>query len=624
LADVSEPQTEYKYNLDKQLIEITRPDDRVVTFDYDAEKGRLNAITLPNRQLNYHYDAQTGNLNSIVSPDDTILMYTYDGSLALSETWGAGNPVIGRVSLTYDNDFRVASSQVNGRYTVNYEYDTDSLLIRSGFLALDYHPQTGFLTDTHLGDLTTERVYNRFAEIESVTAAYKESALYQSEYSYDKLGRITQKVEIIEGNEITYAYRYDKAGRLVEVTEDGAVTNEYSYDSNGNRLSADTSNGFFEGSYDEQDRLVQYGDTVYKYTKNGELKSKDSGGVSTEYEYDVLGNLRTVTLADKKIEYIIDARSRRIGKWVDGKFTQGFLYQGSLNPIAELDAIGDVVTRFVYGSKANVPDYMLKGEKIYRILSDHLGSPRLVVDISDGTVVQRMDYDVFGNVTDDTNQGFQPFGFAGGLYDHETGLVRFGARDYDPEIGRWTTKDPILFDGGDTNLYGYVVNDPVNLIDPQGTFFDIIADIGFVAYDIYRIAKDNIFGECGNLGSNITALGADVGAIFVPFATGGGLAVRAGMKTAKRKITVIGRTKDLKNLKPNEQSLLSRLPDKGNPRANWKQNSGVLRQEMSKGQPIRDASPGDTAGQFLNAERNLLKDRGWTFNSKTNYWMPQQ
>jgi hypothetical protein len=49
-----------------------------------------------------------------------------------------------------------------------------------------------------------------------------------------------------------------------------------------------------------------------------------------------------------------------------------------------------------------------------------------------------------------------------------TGLVRFGARDYDPQIGRWTTKDPIRFDGGDTNLYGYVLNDPINFIDPSG------------------------------------------------------------------------------------------------------------------------------------------------------------
>jgi uncharacterized protein RhaS with RHS repeats len=46
--------------------------------------------------------------------------------------------------------------------------------------------------------------------------------------------------------------------------------------------------------------------------------------------------------------------------------------------------------------------------------------------------------------------------------------VRFGARDYDPERGRWTVKDPIGFDGGDANLYGYVLGDPVNFIDPEG------------------------------------------------------------------------------------------------------------------------------------------------------------
>ena len=56
----------------------------------------------------------------------------------------------------------------------------------------------------------------------------------------------------------------------------------------------------------------------------------------------------------------------------------------------------------------------------------------------------------------------------GGIYDPDTGLVRFGARDYDPEVGRWTTKDPILFEGGDTNIYVYVGNDPVNAIDPEG------------------------------------------------------------------------------------------------------------------------------------------------------------
>ncbi len=93
---------------------------------------------------------------------------------------------------------------------------------------------------------------------------------------------------------------------------------------------------------------------------------------------------------------------------------------------------------------------------------------RLVVKVSNGDIVQRMDYDEWGNVTLDTNPNFQPFGFAGGIYDAETGLVRFGARDYDPEIGRWTAKDPILFEGGQANLYVYVGNDPINRIDPSG------------------------------------------------------------------------------------------------------------------------------------------------------------
>jgi RHS repeat-associated protein len=115
-----------------------------------------------------------------------------------------------------------------------------------------------------------------------------------------------------------------------------------------------------------------------------------------------------------------------------------------------------------------MPQYMLKGGVTYRILADHLGSPRLVVDSATGVVMQRMDYDEFGNVTLDTNPGFQPFGFAGGIYDRDTGLVRHGARDYDPETGQWTAKDPIKFRGGDSNLYGYVFNDPINEIDPDG------------------------------------------------------------------------------------------------------------------------------------------------------------
>lgn len=73
-----------------------------------------------------------------------------------------------------------------------------------------------------------------------------------------------------------------------------------------------------------------------------------------------------------------------------------------------------------------------------------------------------------------------PFGFAGGLYDGDTKLVRFGARDYNPETGRWLNKDPIGFGGGQSNLYSYPT-DPINIIDPSGLKTTIITtyDLGF-------------------------------------------------------------------------------------------------------------------------------------------------
>ena len=115
-----------------------------------------------------------------------------------------------------------------------------------------------------------------------------------------------------------------------------------------------------------------------------------------------------------------------------------------------------------------LPSYLLKGGNVYRVIADHLGSVRLVINVADGSIAQRLGYDAWGQVLLDTNPGFQPFGFAGGIYDRDTGLVRFGARDYDSEVGRWTNKDPIGFGGGDVNIYSYLGNEPIRYIDPFG------------------------------------------------------------------------------------------------------------------------------------------------------------
>jgi len=215
--------------------------------------------------------------------------------------------------------------------------------------------------------------------------------------------------------------------------------------------------------------MLSYGDATYGYTSNGSLKYKAVNSDTTWYTHDLLGNLVSVTLPNGDfIRYLIDGQNRRVGKVVNGQFKKGWLYQDQLNPVAELDSTGQIVSRFVYGTKGHVPDYIVKNDSTYRFITDHLGSVRLVVNTANGHIIQRLDYDEFGNVLVNTNEGFQPFGYAGGLFNVETGLVRFGARDYDAVVGRWTAKDPVDFDGGDTNLYCYVVNDPINSLDIRG------------------------------------------------------------------------------------------------------------------------------------------------------------
>ncbi len=229
--------------------------------------------------------------------------------------------------------------------------------------------------------------------------------------------------------------------------------------------------GTISGTYDAQDRMSTYGGCTYLYTANGEMTRKTCSAI-TQFDIDVMGNLRSVTLPDStQIRYLIDGANRRIGKLRNNVLEKSWLWQSQLRPAAQLDAAGNAQQFYLYGEKLNVPSYLVNRENgvnvTYRVISDHLGSVRLVVNADTGVVAQRLRYDEFGVVLEDTNPGFQPFGYAGGFYDADTGLVRFGARDYDSRTGRWIAKDAAGFSGG-LNTYGYVSSDPLNKIDLNG------------------------------------------------------------------------------------------------------------------------------------------------------------
>jgi RHS repeat-associated protein len=460
---ISRVDTTYHYDQDRRLTSFERPDGKTVTLGHDGA-GRLTTLDLSRGQITYTYDT-AGRLSSLSAPGGQSLTYTYDGSLLTRTTWTG--PVAGSVERTYDSNFRVIAEKVNGGTPVTYQYDADGLLVKAGDLTITRDPQTGLVTGTTLGVVTTNNAYNPFGELIRQEAKVSGNPVFTADYTRDLLGRITHKVEVIEGITDTWDYQYDQAGRLEEVHRNGLFLSRYVYDSNGNRLAHITPTGTVTATYDDQDRLLTYGDAAYTYTANGELSTKTQNGQTTRYEYDELGNLVKVALPDGvEIEYVIDGQGRRVGKRVGGVLAAGWLYKDQLNAAAELDSSGSLASGYVSANSETVA-YVFAAAGLYRVISDPLGSPRILLDSRTGAIIQRLDFQEFGEALSISLSG-EPLGFAAGRSDSHLSLTRFGRRDYDPLVGRWTSRDPALFLGGDTNLYSYTGNDPINQVDPSG------------------------------------------------------------------------------------------------------------------------------------------------------------
>jgi RHS repeat-associated protein len=458
--------TTYGYDGDGRIASVQRPGGVTVTYTYDTA-GRLQGTTTPQGTTTRAYDPKTGHLASVTAPSGESIALGYDGFLPTGATWSG--PVAGAVAFGWDNNFHRTSEMVGGS-SVAFAYDLDGLLTQAGALALARDAQNGRLTGTTLASTTDTYAYDADGFLASYGASYGSTPVYSEAITQrDALGRITQKSEVVAGEAHSWGYSYDPAGHLADVTEDGASVSHYGYDVNGNRTSAVAGAVTVSGTYDAQDRIVSYGATSYTHSANGERTSAVLGGLTTAYTYDALGNLLHVGLPNgTNIDYLVDGQNHRVGKKVNGTLVEGYLYRDALHPVAKVDGAGNVTARYVFGSRFNVPDYVVTPTGTYRIFSDHLGSPRVVVDTSNGNIVERIDYDEFGKVVRDTNPGLLVSGFAGGLYDHDTGLVRFGARDYDPTVGRWTTKDSARFAGGDTNLYAYAYGEPIDFVDFDG------------------------------------------------------------------------------------------------------------------------------------------------------------
>jgi RHS repeat-associated protein len=580
VTGITTPQTTYAPDADRAANTEARPDGITITRNYvttPTNTGQLDTIAFtastdgasPAGLVDYDYFPATdtagpGKLQTIKGPYGTTkLSFQHNGQLTTQVTWDGdipGHSNWGSISWGYNSQFLKSHETVAPGSPVFLGYDADQLLtcvsptssvvgtdetatcnpLGTTDLKLTRAAEHGMVTDIASGNagLTEHIDYTDTAASSPTGKAFGElrhqsvtfGATPLADFTYDTAteprddaGRIQVKTEKFGTAPSTdIDYHYDERGRLYFV-DAGTNSESITYDTNGNRTSYSGPSGSVAAaniSYDNQDRLLTYGSMTFTYGKNGELRTKTGGGPTTTYTYDALGNLTKVQRAGlQDIVYTVDGLGRRIGKTVTSSaFNRRWIYRDGLHPVAEIDGVtGAVLARYVYGSRPNVPDLVIKGAKTFRLIVDQLGSPRMAVNVADATEIPyRVDYSAFGAPTwrgtgAALNPDFDwiPFGFAGGLYDAATGLVRFGARDYDPGIGRWISKDPIRFDGGQANLYVYAGNDPINSADATGLSACTLGILGIVV-------------SCGSAGGEIA------GALAASVPTGG-LAIAAGI-----------------------------------------------------------------------------------------------
>lgn len=464
----------YLYNSDGQISNIRTPDKAELQFSY--LDGLLASIKFGGFNQRYIYKERSSLLKEVTSFDSVKTSFEYVGPLVskISTYDMLDSNALAEIRYSYDNYFRINKKTLSADFLANplvieNTYRIDGQIDRIGNLYYEYENLSARLKKTRIYNVEDERTYNSFGELSGYTSSYNGAPIFSYSLSRDELGRIIQKTETLMGQSNSFQYGYDSAGRLHEVKKNGKLIGLFEYDLNGNLESGIKNQISIVASYNMLDQLTTFQGTTYGYNKSGELTEVERiPQLPHKFLYDPLGRLTSATLGNIKVDYRLDYNGNRYSKFLNGYKAKRAVYDSEDNLIAEFDENLRSSRVFVHGVVGGAPEYMLTEGKVFRVLKDHLGSPRVVINVLSGEVVQVIEFDVWGKEIKNTNRGLHPFGFAGGLTDGHTGFIKFGARNYDPEVGRWTSKDPILFAGGDVNLYGYVENDPVNWVDPDG------------------------------------------------------------------------------------------------------------------------------------------------------------
>jgi RHS repeat-associated protein len=458
----------YTYAADNNLHRIAYPVAQVatpaVTFDYDANYNRMTSMqdAIGTTIYTYHPVGTAGALQiaSVDGPwaDDTVT-YQYDalGRLVVRALHGVPQ------TLAYDALGRT-TNVVNalGSFVYTYDGPTDR--------PLDVRLPNGQTTHFDYFDNRGDR------RLQRITCRQPDNTLVSRfTYAYNAVGAVTNWLQ--ELGTVTHDWQagYDAADQLLGIQDQaagGGPDYSYGYDAAGNRLQAasGTTNQTFQ--YNVLNQVVAAAgspvtNAAYEWDAAGRLTALKRGNVRSEFAYDGLGRCCRIVEKTNGV-----AGSERHYVWCD------------LALCEERDGGGVVLRQFF-------DEGFTADGAVHYYTRDHLGSVREVLG-ADGQVEARYAYDPFGRRTPLVENVSTAFGFAGAFTHQPSGLSLTLLRPYDSGLGRWLARDPVGEAGG-LNLYGYVENDPLNLMDPFG-------DCGRPWGNLWNAARDSA-ASAGYLGA---------------------------------------------------------------------------------------------------------------------------
>ncbi|WP_370949516.1 RHS repeat-associated core domain-containing protein [Amycolatopsis sp. cg5] len=458
-----------------------------------------------NKVLSYDAAYRPTGTSTVVPSTEGLLAGTYnsyagynpDGSLSSSSFAAAGELPAETVNYVYDDAGQLKSSSggYDGATTAlvsNTDYTRYGELAR---LQLGEGTKRAWLSQYYEGD--TRRLQRSIVDAE-VPAPMQSDV----RFTYDKVGLITSIAEATTGDVQCFG-----ADKLLRVTEawtaapstwsetDGCRNapgtagpapywHSYTYDQSGNRktetrhaAAGDTIRTYATelpgrphalSSVSTQGPGVNTQDT-YDYDASGNLKTKTAGGAAEQYTWDEEGRLASVAKAGKSTSFLFDAEDDRLIRRAPDATT---LYLGGQELRLNASGGNPTVTRY-YGFGGKTVAMRQGRGALTWLAGDHQGTPQVAIDSGSLQVVRR-DQLPFGGGRGAATAFPGDRGFVGGVRDAGTGLTHLGAREYDPDTGRFISVDPVLnaADSQQLNGYTYSNNNPISFSDPSGLYCD--------------------------------------------------------------------------------------------------------------------------------------------------------